>query len=138
MANWYFWKWAGSSNPIPESLVEAMRSVVRASSATLTPEILHALALEIHDRWFNLEEIEFDQVTQIVKIALALKRTGPFDRTLQLTGVVSMEVLDQARVRDYDINFLEFDPATNSATLVSCIPLRITFNLEPCWEVLVH
>lgn len=111
---------------------------MHVSSATLSPETLYALHDEIHDRWFNLEEIEFNQVTGIVKIALALKRTGPFDRTLQLTGVVSMEVLDQARVRDYDINFLEFDLATTSATLVSCIPLRITFNLEPGWEVLVR
>ena len=84
----------------------------------------------VHDRWFDLEQVSFDQQHGSVCICLGEKRSGPYrDRLLKITGVLAMEIRDEAKIGQYDLSDIEIDSSSSSIRIKSGFPFEIRLKM---------
>ena len=86
----------------------------------------------IHDRWFDLAQVRFDQQKQEVTFSLGEKRKGPFtDKKLKIIGVSSITIKDkdEAKIGIYDFCDLIPDYLSSSIKITSGFPLEIILKV---------
>ena len=83
----------------------------------------------LHDLWFDLDMLSYDQELRIVQLLLGESKLGPYDRVLTITDVVDCEIRDNAQIRFYDFNKFKFRPRKSSLEIRSSFPLRIILTL---------
>ncbi len=84
----------------------------------------------VHDRWFELAQVSFDQQRGEVSICLGEKRRGPYrDRLLKITGVLALEIKDEAKIGQYDLSDIEIDSSSSSIRIKSGFPLEIRLKM---------
>jgi hypothetical protein len=84
----------------------------------------------IHDRWFDLAQVRFDQQKQKVTFSLGEKRKGPFtDKKLKIIGVSSITIKDEAKIGIYDFCDLIPDYLSSSIKITSGFPLEIILKV---------
>jgi hypothetical protein len=73
----------------------------------------------IHDRWFDLEQVSFDRQKCEVNVYLGDKRKGPYhDGQLKITGVLSLDVKDEAKIGIYDLCEIKVDIPLSSILII--------------------
>ena len=93
-------------------------------------DICGALDL-VHDRWFDLAQVKFDDHKQEVIFSLGEKRKGPFtDRILKIIGVSNITIKDDAKIGIYDICDLTPDYLSSSIKITSGFPLEIILEVK--------
>ena len=84
----------------------------------------------IHDRWFELAQVKFDQQNGEVTFSLGEKRKGPFaDKILKITGVINILIKDNAKIGIYDFCDLIPDYSSSSVRITSGFPLEIIIEV---------
>lgn len=84
----------------------------------------------VHDRWFDLTEVNFDKDRGEVCILLGEQRRGScMDRRLQITGVLGFEVKDEAKIGRYDLADIEIDSSSSTLRIKSGFPLVISMRM---------
>jgi hypothetical protein len=106
---------------------------IAIDSARMSKALVGALLDRIHDRWFDLDHIRFDEGSGVVVIPFGDSERGPFHGTLTLKGVERYEVEDHADIGVYDINRIAIEPPT--IVLTSGFPLRLTFHVGDNWAI---
>ena len=89
----------------------------------------------VHDHWFDVEKIVFDEHTRSVSMRVEPRHSdlegGSSDGIIVVVKNVDRLVIeDTEKVRDYDINDIVFDPATQSLVLTGGIPIKIVFRVS--------
>lgn len=103
--------------------------------ARWSSESRSALLDAVHDRWFNLEDVAFDQEMCKVKVRIGDSSRGPFERELIVSGVNKLEIEDKAAIQFYDIDDVSLDQAETHIVLASGFPLRLMMHLGSEWQV---
>ncbi len=84
----------------------------------------------VHDRWFNVERIALDKERETVAIHLEENRKNLDEDSkdglrLLIRNAQALTINDTERVRDYDLNEIDFD-AKGGRVIITCgIPLTI-------------
>jgi hypothetical protein len=92
----------------------------------------------VHDRWFELTQVSFDQRLGEVTISLGEKRRGPYkDRLLKITGVLALEIKDEVRIGQYDLSNIEIDSSSSSIVIKSGFPLEMRLKMAEKGSLLV-
>jgi hypothetical protein len=85
----------------------------------------------VHDRWFDLAQVKFDDHKQEVTFSLGEKRKGPFtDRILKISGVSNITIKDEAKIGIYDLCDLMPDCLSSSIKITSGFPLEIILEVK--------
>lgn len=90
---------------------------------------------EVHDRFFDIDQMDFDKIKSEVKLYLSDNIKGPFNRTLTIKQVYKVTFDDTEKIGIYDINKIIIDPKTETLNLISGFPLKIIFYLMEDYEV---
>jgi hypothetical protein len=96
---------------------------------------LRELVNLVHDYWFNVENVNYDPVSETVTLRAeprhsALSRGSRDGIMIEVKNVESFAVKDTEKVRDYDINEITFDPATNTLLITGGIPIELAFSVR--------
>ena len=99
-----------------------------------TPELFSVLMDEIHDRYFNLRNVTFDDRTSEFRIYFGQSKKD-FDRMLHIFGVRNYRLIKDQGIEIYMINKLIIDPDKHSIILETCECLSILFLIDPDFKV---
>ena len=91
---------------------------------------------EIHDNWFDLNQVKYNETQQEVLIYFG-EQQEIYDKQLLIRGVNGMEVRDLARIQVYDLNIIEVDVRRGLIQLITCADLTITFKVNPTFEIVL-
>jgi hypothetical protein len=105
------------------------------TKAGWSAEAWRALLDAVHDRWFDLEHVGFDQARGEVKVCIGDSREGPFKTELIFSGVSQLEIEDKAAIQFYDIDDVSLDQSETNIVLASGFPLRLRMRLTAEWRV---
>ena len=98
------------------------------------PRALPKLLDEVHDRWINVDDAEFDKGTSVLRLPLiGTKRRLLFKHPdsslregfLEFHHVIRYSIADTEKVGFYDINRITFDSKEKLITVTFGIPLVI-------------
>ncbi len=106
----------------------------------------------IHDRWFDVEQIDFDRDARILRVFFsddaepslvrsllskphADKKARP--RVLEIHNVDSYRIQDTERVGAYDFNKLRYAPGTGTVSVETGVPLEMVVTVSDL-EVVVR
>ena len=95
---------------------------------------LPSLVSEIHDMWFSVEEIVFDQSKHEFRLYFGREK-GLYDRCLKVEGVLKCEIKDTEKVVVYDIYELSVDLQKSKISITGCIPIRIVLHVSEDFEM---
>ena len=85
----------------------------------------------VHDRWFDLAQVQFDRQQQEVTFLLGERHNGPFtDRILKFTGVSSVTIKDEAEIGVYDLCDIVPNYVSSSIRITSGFPLEIVLEIK--------
>jgi hypothetical protein len=104
-------------------------------------EDLEQINAQIHDSWFDIEQISFSADSGVLEIPLGegMRAKGlrimerppsDFPWLLTLYGVSDLEIEDQADIGSYDIDQLEFRPGTGQLILYSGFPFKLSVRVD--------
>jgi hypothetical protein len=104
-------------------------------------EDLERINAEIHDSWFDVDQISFRADSHVLEIALGegVKGRGlrrieraptDFPWLLTLRGVLDVQMEDEADIGSYDIDRLEFRPGTGQLILYSGFPFQLFMRVD--------
>lgn len=91
---------------------------------------LNGLRDLVHDCWFNVEKIVFNEGEKTVAIRLEKKKAN-LDKdsksgiNLLIRNVEALTITDTEQVRDYDLNEIEFNAASRRLVITGGIPITI-------------
>ena len=113
--------------------------------ATASDE-LESIAGFLHDRWFDLEEVTFDNARNELHVPFLDRRPGSGRIRRRLAGraeaepqvagelvvshVVSYSIDDRAGVQWFDFNWISYDEQTRRLSIRSNIPLEVLITVE--------
>lgn len=106
---------------------------VRQDSLPLLPKI----NWEIHDQWFDLDQVTYDPQERTWQLLFGATSSGPFDHILRITSVVSYSVRDEARIGLYDLDHIEVNLAKKQIVITSGFPLELTLDILPDFSILM-
>lgn len=94
-----------------------------------------ALLDRIHDFWFDVDHIIFDEGRGTVQIEFSKVRPkiGEHFKTdvlLKVNFAKSLLVEDTEKVRFYDLNEMHFFPADKTVVFTGGVPIKITTRVE--------
>lgn len=90
----------------------------------------------LHDRWFNLEDVKFDDEKHEVRLYVGEKRKGPYDeKILIVTNVSHVAIDDKAKIGIYDLSDVEI--TSTSIRLKSPMSLVINLTVSESCEILL-
>lgn len=103
---------------------------LRITNATQLPELLNL----VHDHWFNAETIVLDRKHRTVWMHFAptraqLETLSPNGVDLEFRNVDDLIVEDTERVRDYDLNQIQYDGTDGRIVLTGGIPVKIVLRV---------
>jgi hypothetical protein len=115
----------------------AMADELRVRDESGLPEVVN----RIHDFWFDLQRIHFDETAGVLRIDLLdedhyrVLRSKPVqdaraDLTLRLAHVESVDIRDTERVGFYDVNSITYDPNAKKVTISTGIPLEFHIRVS--------
>ena len=93
---------------------------------------------EVHDRFFDIDKIEFKKNKSEIKLHLSENIKGPFDRILTIKGVKNFTYDDTEKIGIYDINKIVIDQKNLCITIISGFPLRIIFFVDEQFEISIE
>jgi len=85
---------------------------------------------EIHDRYFWIDQIEYDENKKQCTLFLGERRKGPFNKIFRIEGVESFICEDSEGVGQNSINKIEIDLDNNYVELICNIPAKIGFYVK--------
>ena len=102
----------------------------------------------VHDFWLDLEEVDFDATSGILRVRVfeevgdradrpATREKLPTDLVMTLAHVESIDINDTERVRFYDINSISYDPDAGILTISTGIPLGFYVHVSDL-DLLLH
>lgn len=109
--------------------------MISVSGKNLSAESISTLLDSIHDRWFDLDEVDFSESTGQLRLRLGDRKKGPFDRELTISDVKSYQIEDQAQIGIYDLNDVKIDPKRREIVITSGFPLQMKLLVGEKWEI---
>lgn len=100
-------------------------------------EELPRLLERIHDRYFRIESISYDDQVQRWSLDFGDKRRGPYTETLCVLGVRAYEIEDTERIGTYDINTVQIDLESHTVRIVCNVPLKLDLIVSSDFEIIV-
>lgn len=100
--------------------------------------LLTDLIDEIHDRYFNLDEVTYDERNLEWRLFFSDSRKGPFERILKITGVVEYKCRDTERILIYDMNKIVIDINKGIIILKCNVPLDIKLYVNNNFQIYVE
>ena len=100
-------------------------------------QLLPLLLDEIHDRYFDLEKVEYDKSRSQWKVVFGDSKRGPYERALVITGVEDYYLRDTERIRFYSINELQVNLQTCTLTLACNVPIIIQLRVRSDFAVVL-
>lgn len=98
-------------------------------------EKLPELLSEIHDMWFDVHEITFDEVKHEFVLFFGATK-DLYDHYLKVEGVRRCEIKDTEKVGQYDINYLSISLKKSTISIIGCITIRITLKVTPDFRII--
>lgn len=84
----------------------------------------------VHDSWFDLADVKFDQERKEVVFRLGPAKKGPYNyRLIKITDALRFEVRDEANIQIYDFCDLQVDASFSSIRITSGFPLEIRITV---------
>lgn len=104
------------------------------SSGVPNPRELDVITRQIHDLWFEISEVHFDDASGTLTIPFLARNqpratAGFEDRWLCIRGVRSLRLEETEGVGRYDFNEFRFSPATGILQLATGIPLEFDVSV---------
>ena len=97
---------------------------------------LGKLNYHIHDKWFDVEKIAFDNIKREFRLFFGDTKES-YDECLKITGVSKCSILDTEKVGVYDIYQISVDEQTSEICIEGCIPIKIVLNVSKDFEISV-
>lgn len=119
----------------PRADIVLVESMIHITERSLSPSLVAALLDCVHDRWFDLDELQFHEESGDFELRFGQTRVGPRESRLVVRGVRSYTVEDDAHIGRYDINTIDIDTQAGRVRLVSGFPLAVTLNVRDGWEL---
>ena len=91
---------------------------------------------EIHDNWFDLNQVKYNETRQEVLIYFG-EQQEIYDKQLLIRSVNSMEVRDLAEIQVYPFNIIEVDVGKGVIQLIAAADLTITLSVNPTFEIVL-
>ena len=91
----------------------------------------------LHDRWFDVDQIEFNEGRHEWRLFFGEQRRGPYDHVLAISGVEKYVCYDNARVGIYDMCDLTVDAGNWVIRLSGCIDIEIELKVTPSFTISV-
>lgn len=110
-----------------------------------TPDALGDITDVVHDLWFTVDDIQFREERREVVVPIVLPgeqrgrlgwrsivKGADLAGTLTVRHVARLDVLDEARVGDYEVDYLEATDVEQHLVvrLHATIPLRVDFYVD--------
>jgi hypothetical protein len=92
----------------------------------------------IHDAYFNIDNMRFDEPAGVWSLPIGSNKLGPFERELRITGAKAVRVRDTERIGIYDIGALKFDDRRQELELVCNVPLGVRIEVNPDFVVFLN
>ncbi len=101
---------------------------------TVTDQIPQ-LVSAVHDYWFNIERVRLDEARRTVAIRFEkrkadLARGSDTGITVVINNAKALTIDDTERVRDYDLNEIQFDSGSCRLIMTGGIPIRIIISVS--------
>ena len=107
------------------------------NSKDLSETLWSDLLDEVHDRYFDLTQVQFDVGSGDFHLYLGDNRKGPYDKkNFQVTGVNKVDINDEAEIQFYMLFSPEIDPSSLKLKLPAN-GLDIELHLRPDWEIIL-
>jgi|SRR6185295_2817779 hypothetical protein len=94
---------------------------------------MNAMQSLVHDYWFDLEQARHDALEHTFTIQLGKNKKGPYQRTVTVTDVSKVDVIDEANIGIYDLN--KITAKTGCVELLSHFPLKIRLSVGEAAEL---
>jgi len=91
----------------------------------------------MHDMWFSLENLKYDQENQIFILPFGRKQEI-YSEYLKITKVKNCEIVDTEKIGIYDICGISFDHDTHKMYIEGNIPLEIILDVADDYEIAIH
>lgn len=109
--------------------------VTRLATGLWSREHRRVLLDALHDRWFDIDAVRFDERLGTVSLLVGDRKQGPFDREVVFKGVTAFNVEDNANIGYYDIDEIRLEASPNRFVLTSGFPLRLVIQVGSAWEI---
>jgi hypothetical protein len=94
-----------------------------------------ALTYEIHDQYFNLQMMRYDERARLWSLPIGEHKEGPHDREIVVSGVTGCRVRDSEKIGIYDIHSLRLDDKGSALRLKCNVPLGVWLSVAPDFSV---
>ncbi|KPK48587.1 MAG: hypothetical protein AMK72_06555 [Planctomycetes bacterium SM23_25] len=98
-------------------------------------QLLPQLLDEIHDRYFDLQRVQYDREAGQWRLPFGDSKYGPYEHAVVVRGVREYHLQDTERIRFYCINELKFSLETESVILTCDVPIGIRLDVQPDFVV---
>jgi len=120
-----------------------MSQILKFSDPSNLPKLVDI----IHDCWFEMEDVSFDEKSSILIIKfgkenlekkevvskilfLKKNRVPTFECYMKIHHVNSYEIIDQEKVGKYDFNEVKYDPSFGKIVMTTGIPLGFEVTVD--------
>lgn len=112
-----------------DSIITITASVNDAESRS------EALNGYLHDRWFDIDRIDFDPNTKNLRLPIIPRKDGSDELLLEIAGATDLNVIDTEQIGTYDIHSLVLDAAGSRLVVLGNIPVELAVSLGPNWMI---
>lgn len=95
---------------------------------------LNSIISEIHDLWFDVEQVKNNYSDNSVKFGLASNSSDlkekKIEKTLKVNNVANLEINDTEQVGYYDVNELIYDKDNKTVTVTTGVPIQIKIQVN--------
>jgi len=95
---------------------------------------LKKLNYVIHDKWFSVDEIIFDEDKNEFRLFFGDNKNCR-DECLKVKGVSNYNIIDTEKVGIYDIYALSIDLQKSQIYIDGCIPINIVLDVMQDFEI---
>lgn len=107
------------------------------NQANMSDESWFAFINEVHDQYFDLNEVKFEPQIMELRLSVGGSRKGPFnEKELVIKGVDSVAVEDEARIQYYMLLDMSVNDKKNELTILAT-GLEIRIGIRPGWEIAI-
>jgi len=88
------------------------------------------LTYEIHDMYFRLDRMRYDEAAGVWSLPIGAADQGPYDTHLIVSGVTACRVRDTEQIGVYDIHSMQLDAVHDVLRLKCNVPLEISLSVS--------
>lgn len=96
-----------------------------------------ALTYEIHDKYFDVDMMDYDNAQHLWSLPIGDKKEGPYDGRIVVAGVIDCRIKDTARIGIYSIYSMRFNDASGVLRLKCNQTLGVWLTVAPDFRVTV-